>query len=231
MDTFNFNLLNLKKVKSFADIGCGNGRHLKSLSSKLHTCNLIGVDHSCEEISKLNSEFTNNICKNQNSYKFVEGDIRDLNIDSSSQDLVICSEVLEHVPNFEKVLQECKRILKPNGVLLISVPSYLPERICWLFSKEYQQTPGGHIRIFTKSFLQEAFRKQELKVFKKHKQHAFHSLYWIIRSRNKMNDSKFLKSFHELLVKQMFGQAIFSANLEKLINPLFGKSVCFYLKK
>jgi hypothetical protein len=46
-----------------------------------------------------------------------------------------------------------------------------------------------------------------------------------------MNDSKFLKSFHELLVKQMFGQAIFSANLEKLINPLFGKSECFYLKK
>ena len=68
MDTFNFNLLNLKKVKSFADIGCGNGRHLKSLSSKLHTCNLIGVDHSCEEISKLNSEFTNHICNNQNSY-------------------------------------------------------------------------------------------------------------------------------------------------------------------
>jgi hypothetical protein len=45
------------------------------------------------------------------------------------------------------------------------------------------------------------------------------------------SNSKFLKSFHELLVKQMFGQAIFSANLEKLINPLFGKSECFYLKK
>ena len=45
MDTFNFNLINLKRVKSFVDIGCGNGRHLKSLSSKLYNCNLIGIDH------------------------------------------------------------------------------------------------------------------------------------------------------------------------------------------
>ena len=231
MDTFNFNLINLKRVKSFIDIGCGNGRHLKSLSSKLYNCNLIGIDHSSKEIDQLNSEFKNYICKNQNNYEFIEGDIRELNIENSSQDLVICSEVLEHVPNFERVLNECKRILKPNGVLLISVPSYLPEKLCWFFSKEYQQTPGGHIRIFTKSFLNEVFKNQGLKVFKRHKQHAFHSLYWIIRSRNRMNDSKFLQSFHELLVKQMFGKAMLSANLEKLINPLFGKSECFYLQK
>ena len=231
METFNFKHINLKKVKNMVDVGCGNGRHLKSLGFKLKEAKIIGIDQSFDEISSLKREFDNHICKNQNNYTFLNEDVRHIALPNNSQDLVICSEVLEHVPNFEKVLQECKRILKPSGVLLISVPSYLPERICWLFSKEYQQTPGGHIRIFTKSFLQEAFRKQELKVFKKHKQHAFHSLYWIIRSRNKMNDSKFLKSFHELLVKQMFGQAIFSANLEKLINPLFGKSECFYLKK
>ena len=43
-----------------------------------------------------------------------------------------------------------------------------------------------------------------------------------------MNDSKFFKSFHELLVKQMFGQQ-FLTNLEKLIN-LFLEEQVFYLK-
>ena len=231
MDTFNFNSLNLKKIKSFADIGCGNGRHLKSLGYKLQMCRMTGVDHSSSEITQLRSEFQNYICKNQNSYKFIDEDIRKLSIDSSSQDLVICSEVLEHVPNFEMVLKECVRILKPNGVLLISVPSYLPEKFCWLFSKEYQQTPGGHIRIFKKNFLREVFKRQGLKIFKAHRQHAFHSFYWIMRSKNKMKDSKFLQSFHELLVKQMFGKAKISERLEKVINPLFGKSECFYLHK
>ena len=179
MDTFNFNSLNLKKIKSFADIGCGNGRHLKSLGYKLQMCRMTGVDHSSSEITQLRSEFQNYICKNQNSYEFIDEDIRKLSIDSSSQDLVICSEVLEHVPNFEMVLKECVRILKPNGVLLISVPSYLPEKFCWLFSKEYQQTPGGHIRIFKNNFLREVFKRQGLKIFKAHRQHAFHSFYSI----------------------------------------------------
>ena len=45
-------------------------------------------------------------------------------------------------------------------------------------------------------------------------------------------DNKSLIAFqYALLVKQMFGQAKFSLFLEKLLNPLFGKSECFYLRK
>ena len=150
---------------------------------------------------------------------------------NNSQDLVICSEVLEHVPNFEKVLMECHRILKPGAVLLISVPTYFPESLCWKYSKKYMQTPGGHIRIFKNSFLLEEFNKLKLTLFKHHREHAMHSLYWIFKARNNMEDSEFLRSFHALLVKQMFGQAKFSYALEKILNPFFGKSECYYLRK
>ena len=69
------------------------------------------------------------------------------------------------------------------------------------------QTPGGHIRIFKKEFLKECFKELDLKLFKHHREHAIHSVYWILRARNNMQENKFLKSLHELLVKQMFGQA------------------------
>jgi 2-polyprenyl-3-methyl-5-hydroxy-6-metoxy-1,4-benzoquinol methylase len=154
-----------------------------------------------------------------------------LPLKDNSQDLVICSEVLEHVPNYEAVVAECYRALKPGGVLLISVPTYTPEKLCWLFSKKYQQTPGGHIRIFKKDQLMESFKKHKLILFNHHRQHSFHSIYWILRSKNNMEESDFLKSFHGLLVKQMFGQAQTSAFIEKMLNPLFGKSECFYLTK
>ena len=139
------------------DVGCGNGRHLKSLGFKLKEAKIIGIDQSFDEISSLQREFNNHICKNQNNYKFLNEDVRHIALPNNSQDLVICSEVLEHVPNFEKVLKECHRILKPGAVLLISVPTYFPESLCWKCSKKYMQTPGGHIRIFKNSFLLEEF--------------------------------------------------------------------------
>lgn len=231
MDTFDFTKLNLKKIRRVIDIGCGNGRHLKSLSFKLHNAEIRGIDHSKDEINKLKDEFNNFRCKNHNSYEFLHHDIRDIPIEDSTQDLVICSEVLEHVPNYEDVISECQRVLKPEGVLLVSVPTYTPEKLCWVFSKKYRQTPGGHIRIFKKKQLIEAFLKCRLNLFHHHREHSFHSIYWILRSRNNMDESNFLKSFHGLLVKQMFGQAKTSAFIEKMLNPLFGKSECFYLTK
>ena len=231
METFNFNSLNLKKIKTAIDVGCGNGRHLKSLGFRLNQAKIIGIDQSEKEINNLVAEFQEHNCKNQNSYLFIRGDVRDIEIPDNSQDLVICSEVLEHVPNFKDVLKECYRILKPGAVMLISVPSYLPESLCWMYSKEYMQTPGGHIRIFKKEFLKECFKELDLKLFKQHREHAMHSIYWILKARNNMEEDKFLKSFHGLLVRQMFGQAKLSLFLERLLNPIFGKSECFYLRK
>ena len=225
METFNFNSLNLKKIKKVIDVGCGNGRHLKSLGFRLTDSEIVGIDQSVSEITKLNEEFSDSICKNGNTYRFITGDIREMEIPDNSQDLVVCSEVLEHVPNFEAVLKECYRILKPGSVMLISVPAYFPESLCWKYSKKYMQTPGGHIRIFKKNFLKERFEALNLKVFKQHREHALHSIYWILRARNNMEENDFLKSFHNLLVKQMFGQAKLSLALEKLLNPFFGKPI------
>ena len=93
------------------------------------------------------------------------------------------------------------------------------------------QSPGGHIRIFKREYLKKSLEDQGLKIFKFHREHALHSFYWIFKAKNNMEDSKFTKSIHEILIKQMFGKAWFSAYLERCLNPLFGKSDCFYLRK
>ena len=190
MDTFNFESLNLKKVKKAVDIGCGNGRHLKSLGFRLKKAEIFGVDQLEHEIHKLNNEFDTHVCKNGNSYSFSVQDIRAISFEDNSFDMV-----------------------------------------CWKYSKKYKQTPGGHIRIFSNKLLLENFEKLNLKIFKKNRMHSFHSLYWILRARNDMEETPFLKKFHSLLVKQMFGQAKISAFIEKLLDPVFGKSKCFYLRK
>ena len=40
------------------------------------------------------------------------------------------------------------RVLKPGGSLAITVPRWLPERVCWALSDEYHANEGGHIRIY-----------------------------------------------------------------------------------
>lgn len=49
-------------------------------------------------------------------------DIQSLSYKDNTFDLVMHSEVLEHVPNPHQALEECKRILKPNGVCIFTIP-------------------------------------------------------------------------------------------------------------
>ena len=49
-------------------------------------------------------------------------DITDLSYKDCSFDLVVHSEVLEHVDDVDKALSECKRVLKPSGVCVFTAP-------------------------------------------------------------------------------------------------------------
>ncbi len=55
---------------------------------------------------------------------FVHGDARDTNFKDNSFDIVILSNVIEHISNTKKLLAEIRRILKPRGLLYIQFPPY-----------------------------------------------------------------------------------------------------------
>ena len=86
----------------------------------------------------------------KDSYKKLEQiDLnKPINIEDNIYDAVICSEVLEHLESLDDAVSEIVRVLKPGGVLAVSVPRFIPELICWKLSSEYSKTPGGHVRIF-----------------------------------------------------------------------------------
>ena len=44
----------------------------------------------------------------------------------ASYDLVLCTEVLEHCPNPQRIVDECYRVLRPGGTLIVTVPSIFP---------------------------------------------------------------------------------------------------------
>ena len=109
---------------------------------------------------------------------FGVSDINNMPFQDGAYDSVICSEVLEHVPSPEESIKELIRVLKPGGVLALSVPRFLPEWICWQLSEGYQQMPGGHVRIFKHRSLKQLAANEGMSYQGFHWAHGLHSPYW-----------------------------------------------------
>ena len=157
MLTVDFQSLALGSGQMLLDVGCGEGRH--TLAAYLKSgVTAVGVDLGLADLETARGRIADMEAYNpQGEIEFLQGDATALPFPDNHFDHVICSEVLEHIPNFIAVIGELNRVLKPGGNLCVSVPRAWPERFCWWLSKDYYNTPGGHIRIFNAAFCGKKF--------------------------------------------------------------------------
>jgi 2-polyprenyl-3-methyl-5-hydroxy-6-metoxy-1,4-benzoquinol methylase len=116
LDNFFRNLTNLiatKKVDSILDVGCGEGFTLNRLKEKGTYKKLEGIEYlpAAIELGK----------KTYPDIKITQGSIYELPYKDNSFDLVLCTEVLEHLDKPQDALRELVRV--SNKYLVISVPN------------------------------------------------------------------------------------------------------------
>lgn len=101
--------------KTVCDFGGGRGVFLPTLSKNFKRVVLIDKDTYLAEkiIQKYNIK----------NAEIVRSDILLKPLPSNEFDIVVAADVLEHFQNLEPVINEIGRILKPNGLLLVSAPS------------------------------------------------------------------------------------------------------------
>ncbi len=112
----------LKPGYKVLDVGCGNGRIVKSLINV--NIKYTGIDNSPELINLAKKNFPN--------YDFFVGDILKLPLAENSFDVVFCLSVLHHLPGKEyrrEALREIRRVLKQNGTLILFNWSYLSPKM------------------------------------------------------------------------------------------------------
>jgi SAM-dependent methyltransferase len=163
----------------------------------------------------------------------VGGDATALPIGDGVFDRVIAAEVLEHITDDRGALREIGRVLRPGGLLAVTVPAWLPERICWRLSDDYHNVPGGHVRIYTRAELEAKLRRAGLTVGGHHHAHGLHSPYWWLKCAVGVTDDDhpLARAYHRLLVWDIMKHPAPTRAAERVLNPLIGKSLVVYASK
>lgn len=156
-----FRLIDLsgKKPRKVLDVGCASGWFLSKIKERYPKAECTGID-----VYKKAIDYGREIYKD---LKLLSVDAHDLPFRESSFDLIICTEVLEHVENPEKVLSEIKRLLTPKGIAIIEMDSgNFLFRIIWYW---WTNTRNGawkdaHIHKFNTHILEEKINKSGFKI-------------------------------------------------------------------
>jgi len=137
-----------KRCESVLEVGCGMGSTLRLIQS-LGICSWIGgVEISKDAASEARKHLD----------FLVEGDFEKLELDMkpASLDVVLCLDVLEHMNDPWLALERLKKLLKPNGVLITSLPNVKHHSVLLplIFSDQWQYQDAGimdktHLRFFT----------------------------------------------------------------------------------
>jgi len=107
-----------KSTEAILDVGCANGRDLMLLSQK--GCKCSGIDFSSNMIEEAKKDFLKN---NIEGINVEVDDATQLRFSAETFDKIYASEVLEHIPNWDKAISEMRRVLKSGGCLVITTPN------------------------------------------------------------------------------------------------------------
>lgn len=132
------------------DVGCGNGTFLAILQERYPQAILCGVEYSQQAKQVAPGHIR----------KFIQvGDIVELAPKLADQpyDIVVCSEVLEHVPNPNQAIEAIVSLLKPKGLAVFTVPGGMRY---W----SEQDEVAGHFRRFEYDEFADLLQKSGLQI-------------------------------------------------------------------
>lgn len=182
------------------DYGCGYGFY--SLKFAELGFKVFAVDNDYKKTTHVRNMAIKEAISN------IEVDNVDLEIDSQFTkkfDIILCIEVLEHVKEYKKLLNNLDNILISPGLLIISVPTKSSENVFkkmdsnWLYD-------SGHLRVFDKNEIHKSLSELRLNKIKILKTNSDNFIYWF-----------FLKIFR---IRHTMGIPILESKVNKIINKI-----------
>jgi ubiquinone/menaquinone biosynthesis C-methylase UbiE len=235
MLTVDFDRFPIRPGNRVLDIGCGGGRHAYEVYRR--GGRVIACDLDTGELGEVRGMFGAMAAEDQagagSAATSIAGDVTSLPFLDNAFDRVIAAEILEHILDDQRAMAELSRVLRPGGLAAITVPAFVPERICWALSTEYHEVPGGHVRIYTRVELEAKLARAGLEPRWHHHAHGLHSPYWWLKCAVGVgkDDHPLASAYHKMLVWDIMKRPRATRVAERALNPVIGKSLVVYAVK
>lgn len=234
MLTVDYERLELKPGMTVLDLGAGFGRH--AFETARRGGHVIATDLALDEVrgtlETLAAMILDGEVPEGVTVSCLQADGLAMPFADASFDRIIVSEVLEHVPDDLSVLNELFRLLKPGGRLAATVPSAIPEQICWWLDDAYHapKAVGGHVRIYHQPELRTKLASVGFEPGDSHRAHALHSPYWWLKCAVGIdnNDHPLVRAYLKLLTWDIVEAPALTRTADRLLNPVLGKSLVVY---
>jgi ubiquinone/menaquinone biosynthesis C-methylase UbiE len=234
MITIEPDLLGINDGDITLDAGCGDGRHSWEVYNRNRSAVVaFDIDTVCVKKNKYMLDSLKEQKGVKGDYHLLVANATKLPFKDGSFGKVICSEVLEHIPEDKMALDELIRVLRKDGAIGISVPHHFAESICWKLSREYYGFPGGHIRNYKTRQLLDLAETAGLSIYSIRRKHALHSFYWIMRCVFGIKKEKALvpSIYNRFLEWDLRANRRFFRRVESLLNHFCPKSLAIYARK
>ena len=227
-------LLDIAPDDRVIDLGCGTGRHVLELS-KIPS-DIIGADISRDDIRA--GRYLLEIMRRRDEVKarvhWLQTAGERLPFKDGAFDRVICTETLEHVDDEHVLARELARVLKPGGILAVSVPDEYSEKVFWKLSKNYRTHAGGHVRIFGRGEIVRLMRTSGLEPYAVRYRHALETVYWLSHVAFWSDWGKqgpITRAFRNLLDSQRARASGIVTAIDDIGNRILPKSIVVYSRK
>ncbi len=155
------------------DVGCGDGALIQFCAQQ--GAEVVFIDRDEARLARTNTRIEASPARAKLG---IRSDCAPIPVADNSGDLVICTEVLEHVPDPEAFLSELVRVAKSGGQLLVTVPDSRSEQFVGATAPSAYFEEPNHIRIFSSEQFRELLLGAGLEIESHQYMGCFWSVYW-----------------------------------------------------
>ncbi len=209
------------------DAGCGGGRHCFGCYDRGARVAGLDLDAAALRVAQAGI-YERRLRGRRQAAGALLADVFRLPFPDGAFDRVICSEVMEHVHDYAAALRELVRVLRPDGRIAVTIPTAPTEHLYLHLTREYFESPGGHIRIFRPRELALALGRAGVRVEGASFAHALHSPYWALRAALGLHDESraITRAYRRFLMRASVSRPW--TRVERLLDWVWPKSVVLY---